>query len=72
MKTLTVSLRFAKRSSDVISDIRELDSVLEPTSSNEWLLQTEDEDEEEEIEDTIQLYLGMAGIPEDEYEIEEV
>lgn len=72
MKTLTVSLRFAKRASDVISDIRELDSVLEPTSSNEWLLQTEDEDEEEEIEDTIQLYLGMAGITEDEYEIEEV
>lgn len=72
MKTLTVSLRFAKRASDIISDIRELDSVLEPTSSNEWLLQTEDEDEEEEIEDTIQLYLGMAGITEDEYEIEEV
>lgn len=72
MKTLTVSLRVAIRASNIISDVKELDRILEPASSNEWLLQTENEHEEENVKEIIQMYFGMVGIAENEYEIEEI
>lgn len=69
MKTLVVSDRVARRANDIISDIGFLDEMLEPTSPKEWLLRTEDENEEEMITDTIRVYFGLVGIKEDEYGI---
>ena len=58
MKTLTVNLREARRANDVISNIRYLNNILEPTCSNEWLLQTEDADEEDALIETIHFYFN--------------
>ena len=69
MKTLTVNLREARRANDVISNIRHLNNMLEPTCSNEWLLQTEDADEEDALIETIHFYFNITGIESDEYEI---
>lgn len=69
MKTLTVSVREERRAKDIISDIKVLDDMLEQTCSNEWLLRTEDEDEEEMIIDTIRQYFSLIGIMDDEYEM---
>ncbi len=46
--------------------------MLEPICSNEWLLQTEKEEEEEIIKDTVQFYFDLVGILKDEYEVCEI
>ena len=70
MKTLVVGLQSARRANDVISDVKVLNEMLEPICSNEWLLQTEKE--EEIIKDTVQFYFDLVGILKDEYEVCEI
>lgn len=72
MKTLVVGLQSARRVNDVISDVKVLNEMLEPICSNEWLLQTEKEEEEEIIKDTVQFYFDLVGILKDEYEVCEI
>ena len=72
MKTLDVGLQSARRVNDVISDVKVLNEMLEPICSNEWLLQTEKEEEEEIIKDTVQFYFDLVGILKDEYEVCEI
>lgn len=71
MKKLTVSLRYAAKASDVICNENSFDEALTQVSSDEWMFETDDEDKFE-IEESLKLFLGMAGVPEEEYEIENV
>lgn len=70
MKKLIVSLKYAAKVSDVICDENSLDEALTQISTDEWTFETDDEDDEFDIEESLKLFLGMAGIPEEEYEIE--
>lgn len=70
MKKLTVSLRYAAKASDVICDENSLYEALTQISSDEWTFDTDGEDDEFDIEESLKLFLDMAGVPEEEYEIE--
>lgn len=70
MKVLTVSLRYAARVNNMICEENGLDEALTRISEVEWMFNTESEETELEVEEALKLYLGMAGVPEEKYEIE--
>lgn len=70
MKKLTVSLRYAAKASDVICDENSLNEALTQISLDEWTFNTDGEDDEFDTEESLKLFLEMAGVPEEEYEIE--
>lgn len=70
MKKLTVALRYVAKVNGVICDENGLDEVLTRISSDEWMFNTDKDEEISEIEEALKLFLGMAGVPEEEYEIE--
>lgn len=70
MKKLTVSLRYAAKASDVICDENSLNESLTQINLDEWMFNTDGEDDEFDTEESLKLFLEMAGVPEEEYEIE--
>ena len=70
MKKLTVTLRYVAKVNGVICDENGLDEVLTRISSDEWMFNTDKDEEISEIEEALKLFLGMASVPEEEYEIE--
>jgi hypothetical protein len=63
MKTLTVSIRYASKAQEVITD-NDLD--IEATSTNTYDFE---DSEEDDIEEAIRYAFSAAGILDDEYEI---
>ena len=67
---IIVSLKYAQKAAEAISDHRYIDHLFERTSTNVWEL-IDEEDLHDHLEDEVVCLLeGEAEIPTDEYEIE--
>lgn len=67
--TITISLRYALRAYDIITDSRYLEEMLENEFPEVWTFESEDKEDHEEVKESINYMMEKGAIPKDEYEI---